>query len=143
MGLIRSTNDAIAAIFASVHGNEACSHTDLDCHGCMVDACCDSSPPLALPCASSLLCLAVAMLGRHDTSCPLDPLTLQPLLFSCALLPMHTHASTKLPSGCLCRCLKSMIGESMDLPTQALALGYLSLSWGFGTILGIFCDHTP
>lgn len=24
----------------------------------------------------------------------------------------------------------------MDLPTQALALGYLSLSWGFGTILG-------
>ncbi|KAL0030922.1 hypothetical protein WJX79_001406 [Trebouxia sp. C0005] len=33
-------------------------------------------------------------------------------------------------------CLKSMIGESMDLPTQALALGYLSLSWGFGTILG-------
>ena len=29
-----------------------------------------------------------------------------------------------------------MIGESMDLPTQALALGYLSLSWGFGTILG-------
>ena len=35
-----------------------------------------------------------------------------------------------------------MIGESMDLPTQALALGYLSLSWGFGTILGeqLFCD---
>ena len=29
-----------------------------------------------------------------------------------------------------------MIGESMDLSTQALALGYLSLSWGFGTILG-------
>jgi len=29
----------------------------------------------------------------------------------------------------------------MDLPTQALALGYLSLSWGFGTILGeqLFC----
>lgn len=39
-------------------------------------------------------------------------------------------------SWCLCSCLKSMIGESMDLPTQALALGYLSLSWGFGTILG-------
>ena len=32
----------------------------------------------------------------------------------------------------------------MDLPTQALALGYLSLSWGFGTILGmdsIFTYH--
>lgn len=29
-----------------------------------------------------------------------------------------------------------MIGESMDVPTQALALGYLSLAWGFGTILG-------
>ena len=29
-----------------------------------------------------------------------------------------------------------MIGESMDLPTQALALGYLSLAWGLGTILG-------
>ncbi len=30
----------------------------------------------------------------------------------------------------------------MDLPTQALALGYLSLSWGFGTILGeqLFSD---
>ena len=36
-----------------------------------------------------------------------------------------------------------MIGESMDLPTQALALGYLSLSWGFGTILGMSYDHTP
>lgn len=36
-----------------------------------------------------------------------------------------------------------MIGESMDLPTQALALGYLSLSWGFGTILGMFHHHTP
>ena len=42
-----------------------------------------------------------------------------------------------------CRCLKSMIGESMDLPTQALALGYLSLSWGFGTILGMIHDHPP
>lgn len=31
----------------------------------------------------------------------------------------------------------------MDLPTQALALGYLSLSWGFGTILGMSYDHTP
>ncbi len=29
-----------------------------------------------------------------------------------------------------------MIGESMDLGTQAKALGYLSLAWGMGTILG-------
>lgn len=29
-----------------------------------------------------------------------------------------------------------MIGESMDLPTQAHAMGYLSLAWGLGTILG-------
>lgn len=36
-----------------------------------------------------------------------------------------------------------MIGESMDLPTQALALGYLSLSWGFGTILGMLCHKIP
>ena len=36
-----------------------------------------------------------------------------------------------------------MIGESMDLPTQALALGYLSLSWGFGTILGEYVSNLP
>lgn len=31
----------------------------------------------------------------------------------------------------------------MDLPTQALALGYLSLAWGFGTILGELPAHMP
>ncbi len=38
-----------------------------------------------------------------------------------------------------------MIGESMDLPTQAKALGYLSLAWGLGTILGelTFCKELP
>lgn len=30
----------------------------------------------------------------------------------------------------------------MDLPTQALALGYLSLSWGFGTILGDLSEES-
>lgn len=53
------------------------------------------------------------------------------------------HAQAWLNMRVLHRCMKSMIGESMDLPTQALALGYLSLSWGFGTILGTLCQqHT-
>lgn len=34
------------------------------------------------------------------------------------------------------RCLKAMIGESMDMQAQAQAMGYLSLAWGLGTILG-------
>lgn len=59
----------------------------------------------------------------------------QLLLFS-QKLNDKTCAACALQDLCLCSCLKSMIGESMDLPTQALALGYLSLSWGFGTILG-------
>lgn len=66
-------------------------------------------------------------------------ITSQLLLFSQKLHDTDC-ASCALQDLCLCSCLKSMIGESMDLPTQALALGYLSLSWGFGTILG---QHDP
>ena len=37
-----------------------------------------------------------------------------------------------------------MIGESMDLQAQAQAMGYLSLAWGLGTILGeTSCPYTP
>ncbi|DBB02074.1 TPA: hypothetical protein ACH3X1_000646 [Trebouxia sp. C0004] len=52
----------------------------------------------------------------------------------------YTMAILMRLAGGLCNftfgCVKSMIGESMDLGTQAKALGYLSLAWGLGTILG-------
>ena len=35
-----------------------------------------------------------------------------------------------------CRAVKSMIGETYDSKAQARALGYLSLSWGTGTVVG-------
>lgn len=132
--------------------------------------CCDDGcsawQPNLLPCA---LHLYVGMLAVH-LPLPANPLhtppPLLPALLESPAMLRHTHmlaccqhAKSPVFPSCLlpamlmrivhvstcafsCRCLKSMIGESMDLPTQALALGYLSLSWGFGTILGMHSSFT-
>ena len=37
---------------------------------------------------------------------------------------------------CLRRNVRSMIGESTDFTSQAVAFGYLGLAFGVGTVLG-------
>lgn len=66
-------------------------------------------------------------------SLPISPMR---MIVTVPVLFVQHSQGTKAVFVWLCRCLKSMIGESCDTEAQARPLSILSLCWGLGTVIG-------